>query len=91
MTNTHCISKIKEAISALGNDGQQGTQKNLADVCGCSQRLVVFWLRGERLITLESCLKIEKATQGSIKAVDIRPDLRSTIEQLKEMAHAQNS
>ena len=82
MKKKHVVQFIENAL------GHFGTRSQLARKCGVSQRLVNFWLKGERLISLEHCLCIEEITKGEVKAVDIRPDLAETIEQLKRLAEA---
>ncbi|CDF98643.1 transcriptional regulator [Avibacterium paragallinarum] len=59
---------IKKAINVLG------TQQLLAEACGVSQNAVSKWLNGGSAISLENALRIEKATQGKVKAEDISPD-----------------
>lgn len=53
---------IKQAIDALGS------QQKLAEACGVSQNSVHKWLSGKMKISLENALKIEKATNGKLKA-----------------------
>ena len=43
------------------------TQQNLAKACGVSQNAVSKWLNGGT-ISLENALRLEKATNGEVKA-----------------------
>lgn len=51
-----------------------GSQKKLADLCGVAQPTVWRWLHGGG-IDARYVMKIVSATEGKIKAADIRPDL----------------
>nr|DAL51257.1 MAG TPA_asm: Putative antitoxin of bacterial toxin-antitoxin system, YdaS/YdaT [Caudoviricetes sp.] len=51
-----------------------GSQKKLADRCGVAQPTVWRWLHGGG-IDARYVMKIVSATEGKIKAADIRPDL----------------
>lgn len=53
---------VKKAIEFFGS------QQALAKVCGISQNAVSKWLNGGGSVSLENALKIEKATQGKVKA-----------------------
>lgn len=57
---------IQKAIKVLGN------QQALAKACNVSQFSVSKWLYGGS-ISLENALRIEKATQGKVKAEEISP------------------
>ncbi|WP_227135722.1 transcriptional regulator [Kosakonia radicincitans] len=59
---------IQQAIDVAGS------QKKLANLCGVSQPTVWRWLHGGG-IEASYAIKIAKATDGKIKAIDIRPDL----------------
>lgn len=58
---------VQKAIDTLGK------QQILAEACGVSQNAVSKWLNGGA-ISLENALRIEKATQGKVKAEDISPE-----------------
>ncbi|MEE6042394.1 transcriptional regulator [Avibacterium paragallinarum] len=58
---------IQKAINVLGK------QQLLAEACGVSQNAVSKWLNGGS-ISLENALRIEKATQGRVKAEEISPE-----------------
>ncbi|MDH8639157.1 helix-turn-helix domain-containing protein, partial [Klebsiella pneumoniae] len=51
-----------------------GSQKKLADLCGVAQPTVWRWLHGGG-IDARYVMKIVSATNGRIKAAEIRPDL----------------
>jgi DNA-binding transcriptional regulator YdaS (Cro superfamily) len=51
-----------------------GSQKKLADLCGVAQPTVWRWLHGGG-IDARYVMKIVSATDGKIKAPEIRPDL----------------
>ncbi|WP_024551866.1 helix-turn-helix domain-containing protein [Franconibacter helveticus 513] len=51
-----------------------GSQKKLADLCGVAQPTVWRWLHGGG-IDAKYVMPIVKATEGKIKATEIRPDL----------------
>lgn len=55
-------SLIKQAIDLLGS------QQKLAEACGVSQNAVHKWLSNKLRVSLENALKIEKATNGKVKA-----------------------
>ncbi|HGJ5880229.1 MULTISPECIES: transcriptional regulator [Arsenophonus] len=59
---------IKKAISIVGG------QKKLAKICGVSQPAVHKWLKGGK-ISPERVMTIVNATDGLIKAYELRPDL----------------
>ena len=51
-----------------------GSQKKLADLCGVAQPTVWRWLHGGG-IEARYVMKIVSATDGKVKAAEIRPDL----------------
>ncbi|EPP8464867.1 TPA: helix-turn-helix domain-containing protein [Raoultella planticola] len=51
-----------------------GSQKKLADLCGVAQPTVWRWLHGGG-IEARYVMKIVSATNGKVKAAEIRPDL----------------
>lgn len=59
---------IQRALSIVGS------QKKLADACGVSQPAVHKWLNGG-MVSPEKVKAIVNATQGNVKAHEIRPDL----------------
>lgn len=59
---------IKKAIEIAG------TQEKLAKMCGVSQPAVHLWLKGGK-VSPEKVMRIVNATNGLIKAHEIRPDL----------------
>lgn len=67
MTNNH----IQTAIEILGG------QAALARACGVSQPAVFRWLHGRR-VKADHVMSIVKATNGVVKAHQIRPDLPDT-------------
>lgn len=61
---------IKRAISHFG------AQEKLASEIGVSQATVSQWLIGQRPVTAENALKIEKATRGVVKVSHFHPELK---------------
>ncbi|OUE79109.1 MULTISPECIES: helix-turn-helix domain-containing protein [unclassified Citrobacter] len=51
-----------------------GSQQRLADACGVSQPAVCKWLNGGA-VSPKHVMSIVKATNGEVKAHEIRPDL----------------
>lgn len=60
---------IKTAIAIVG------TQKELAQACGVSQAAVQKWLHNKAKVAPQNVASLVKATNGEIKAHQIRPDL----------------
>ncbi|NBM55819.1 helix-turn-helix domain-containing protein [Proteus sp. G2669] len=60
---------IKNAIDIVG------TQKKLGEACGLTQQAVFKWLHNKAKVSPEYIPLIVKATNGQIRAKDIRPDL----------------
>lgn len=52
-----------------------GSQTKLARAMGCSQQYISWLLKEADQISAETAMGLEKATSGSVKASDIRPDL----------------
>ena len=55
-------------------DSMGGIPK-LADAIGVSLATIYDWRRGRRSVSAKSCMHIERATNGTIKCEDLRPDL----------------
>lgn len=52
-------------------------QSGLARAVGCSQQQI-WWLMNEaKNITYEMAVKIERATDGKVRASDLRPDMHN--------------
>lgn len=62
---------IKTAIAIVG------TQKELAQACGVSQAAVQKWLHNKAKVAPQNVASLVEATQGQVKAHQIRPDLPS--------------
>ena len=60
---------IKKAISIVGS------QAKLAKACGKTQTSVWKWLHNKSEVSPEIVPLIVKATNGTVKAYEIRPDL----------------
>lgn len=58
---------VQKAIKELGS------QNKVAIACNVSQNAISKWLNGQSKVTLENALKIEKATNGQVKAEDFDP------------------
>ncbi len=67
MVNQH----VKKAIDILGG------QAALARACGVTQPAVFRWLNGSR-VKADHVMSIVNATNGVVKAYQIRPDLPDT-------------
>jgi len=52
-----------------------GSQKKLAQMVGVSQPNVWSWLHDKKRVSPERVLPIVKATEGQVKAYQLRPDL----------------
>lgn len=63
------INPIKSAIKIVGS------QQKLADACGVKQPTVWAWLHGKKKASANNAVRIEKATNGEVRAYQIRPDL----------------
>ena len=59
---------IKKAIEEVGG------AKELALKIGVTYKSVLDWNNGRTGITINNCLKIEKATEGKVKREEILPD-----------------
>lgn len=59
---------IKEATKVVGG------YKQLAQKVGVSYKTILDWTSGRSGVTITNALKIEKATDGVIKAKEILPD-----------------
>ena len=64
-TNEHIVKAIREL----------GSQSKLAEQVGCSQQLISSLARGEWRPTAEVAVAVERATRGSVRSSDLRPDL----------------
>ncbi len=51
------------------------TQTELAERLGVHQTLVGAWLRGEKRVTAERAIDIEKATNREVTREELRPDI----------------
>lgn len=69
--------QIEKAISCCGN-----SQTELARRMGGSTRQghVYQWLNGLKAVSAESAVLIEKATDGEVTRLDLRPDLFGEID-----------
>ena len=69
MTPNRCDTEaIKRAIEIIGSPADMAKKLNV------SYHTVLTWKNGRSSITTTNCMKIEKATEGKIKAKDILPD-----------------
>lgn len=62
------IEKLKEAIEYAGGIGTLATKAKI------SYQSIIDWKRGSKSPSQSSCERIEKATDGKIKASDLLPD-----------------
>ena len=54
-----------------------GSQAKLAGAAGVSQQTISAALKGSRAISAELAVAIEKATRGTVRRADLRPDIFS--------------
>jgi DNA-binding transcriptional regulator YdaS (Cro superfamily) len=52
----------------------RGSAAALAKVIGASTSGVCLWRNGVRVVPIERCLAIERATGGKVRAEELRPD-----------------
>ena len=62
------LDALKKAIEIVGGVG------TLASKSAVSYQSIIDWRSGKKSPSAESCKKIEKATEGQVKAEDILPD-----------------
>lgn len=63
-----------------------GSQQKLASLCGVAQPTVWRWLHGGR-VDISNVLSVVKATDGKVKAYEIRPDLPEIFPQPSSMTN----
>ena len=51
------------------------SQSDLARRLGVTQPLISNWVTGKTRISAERCIEIERATDGAVTRMDLRPDL----------------
>lgn len=66
-------SKFAEAIESLGGP------ETAAERLGVSKSYVYFMKAGQRGISPEICIAIEKATRGKFRCEHIRPDIEWSV------------
>jgi len=59
--------EIKKAVDILGS------RNTLANAINVSYQTVSDWINGKKTPSLENCMKVERATNGKIKARAILP------------------
>jgi len=69
MKAKYSVDKIKEAIEILGG------RYRLAVAIGVSHKSVSDWVLGYTTPSTQNCLKIQKATNGKVKAKEILLDI----------------
>lgn len=52
-----------------------GSQRALAEKAGLSQQAISWLLNEAPQVTAEVAIKIERATDGKVSRIDLRPDL----------------
>lgn len=62
------FDKLKEAIEIAGGVGALSSKSKI------SYQSIIDWRAGKKSPSHESCKKIEKATNGRVKAKEILPD-----------------
>jgi len=63
------MDQLIKALSVVGGPAK------LAATLGVSVQAVCFWRDGARRIPAEHCPAIERATAGSVRCEDLRPDV----------------
>ena len=61
------LEKLKEAIEVAGGVGSLSSKSKI------SYQSIIDWRAGKKSPSQVSCLKIERATEGKVKAQDILP------------------
>ena len=51
-----------------------GRPIELAGLIGASPVLISQWATGKRAVPIERCVPIERATEGAVSRIDLRPD-----------------
>ena len=51
-----------------------GRPIELAALIGASPVLISQWATGKRAVPIERCVPIERATEGAVSRIDLRPD-----------------
>jgi DNA-binding transcriptional regulator YdaS (Cro superfamily) len=64
-----------------------GSQRRLAEKTGLAQQMISKLLNGERGISAETAVAIEKATNGAIHRSRLRPDLWDKPTSRRRSAH----
>jgi DNA-binding transcriptional regulator YdaS (Cro superfamily) len=62
------LEAIKKAVEIAGGNTQLSLKANI------SYQAIVDWKSGRKAPSIESCIKIEKATEGQINRKDLLPD-----------------
>lgn len=62
-------SAVARACDALGG------RSSLAARIGVTPAAVSQWVSGERRVPAERCLQIERATDGTVRCEELRPDI----------------
>ena len=65
--------KLKKWVEA-----ERGRMTALANTIGVVPSLVSMWVNEDRRVPAEWCLEIERATDGQVRAEELRPDLNWT-------------
>lgn len=63
------MDALCKAVDLLGN------QRRLALKVGISSSAVTCWFQKNKIPTLSTAIKIERATEGKVTRKDIRPDI----------------
>lgn len=50
-----------------------GSQQQVAEAVGVSKQAVSLWMKGQRLPSVETCIRIEQATDGKVRGRHFRP------------------
>lgn len=69
MRRSFNVNEIQRAVSILGS------RNALAKKINISYQTVSDWINDKKTPSLESCVKIERATEGQVKIKNILPDL----------------
>jgi len=70
------IEAIQKAVEHFG------TRVAFAEALNISYQTTSEWVKGRKTPSIDNCIRIERATEGKVKAKDILPDY--PLEELKQ-------
>ncbi len=63
------MSSLARAVQIMGGPSAA------ARALGVTPQAVSFWLNGQRSLSAEQCIAIERETAGAVKVEELRPDV----------------